>query len=490
MSTYTKIGACLSAAIIGASVFVASPAAALTAEEIRTQIQELLAKVAELQEQLRIVTEQPTSSDPALTPPAYKHRVCSALVRNLSQGIEGEDVRGLQEFLSSQGHFSGNATGYFGPMTARAVAQWQASEGVQSIGSFGPLSRERLRIWCGGGGGGVACTAEYRPVCGQKQVVCITTPCNPVQQTYGNVCTARADSATVLYEGQCRNDSTHPKDDPQCKSWNDGKWCGSTCYRSTPGGEFNCVSPMCERPSGPIPPERAPYCSERFDHQCPSLPPYSPCPAGTTAEWKHDSNGCKVSSQCVSSGNKPPVIRSFSGPTTLSVHQSGTWTIQASDPENQSLSYTVTWGDEYANNLSIALRAPLSFVQSSSLTHSYASAGTYQIRIIVRDASGQEAETSITVRVGGEPVACTMEAKQCPDGSFVGRTGPRCEFAPCPTPSACTMEYAPVCGQPPEPACRYSVPACLLPAQSPQTYGNRCVMNAAGATFLYSGECR
>ncbi|MDO8575824.1 MAG: carboxypeptidase-like regulatory domain-containing protein [bacterium] len=30
-----------------------------------------------------------------------------------------------------------------------------------------------------------------------------------------------------------------------------------------------------------------------------------------------------------------------------------------------------------------------------------------------------------------EPVACTMEAKICPDGSSVGRTGPNCEFADC-----------------------------------------------------------
>ncbi len=28
--------------------------------------------------------------------------------------------------------------------------------------------------------------------------------------------------------------------------------------------------------------------------------------------------------------------------------------------------------------------------------------------------------------------ACTLEAKVCPDGSYVGRTGPRCEFTPCP----------------------------------------------------------
>jgi hypothetical protein len=28
-------------------------------------------------------------------------------------------------------------------------------------------------------------------------------------------------------------------------------------------------------------------------------------------------------------------------------------------------------------------------------------------------------------------VACTADAMQCPDGSYVGRTGPNCEFAPC-----------------------------------------------------------
>lgn len=32
-----------------------------------------------------------------------------------------------------------------------------------------------------------------------------------------------------------------------------------------------------------------------------------------------------------------------------------------------------------------------------------------------------------------ENVACTQEAKQCPDGSSVGRVGPECDFTPCPT---------------------------------------------------------
>lgn len=31
-----------------------------------------------------------------------------------------------------------------------------------------------------------------------------------------------------------------------------------------------------------------------------------------------------------------------------------------------------------------------------------------------------------------QPTACTMDAKQCPDGSYVGRVGPNCEFEKCP----------------------------------------------------------
>lgn len=38
--------------------------------------------------------------------------------------------------------------------------------------------------------------------------------------------------------------------------------------------------------------------------------------------------------------------------------------------------------------------------------------------------------------VPGADVACTMEAKICPDGQSVGRTGPSCAFAVCPLPNA------------------------------------------------------
>ena len=31
-----------------------------------------------------------------------------------------------------------------------------------------------------------------------------------------------------------------------------------------------------------------------------------------------------------------------------------------------------------------------------------------------------------------KPAACTKEAKLCPDGTAVGRSGPNCDFAACP----------------------------------------------------------
>src|SRR3990167_669712 len=69
--------------------------------------------------------------------------------------------------------------------------------------------------------------------------------------------------------------------------------------------------------------------------------------------------------------------------------------------------------------------------------------------VIVLIAAGAIAYQLYVSGDSGEPVACTMEAKLCPDGISVGRVGPRCEFAPCPgnigsvptpTPSKTTIE--------------------------------------------------
>ncbi len=46
-----------------------------------------------------------------------------------------------------------------------------------------------------------------------------------------------------------------------------------------------------------------------------------------------------------------------------------------------------------------------------------------------------------TANKNGNDVACTMEAKNCPDGSAVGRSGPNCEFAECPNTSSNLFDF-------------------------------------------------
>lgn len=253
----------------------------------------------------------------------------------------------------------------------------------------------------------VFCTAEFAPVCGAKQVQCITTPCNPVPTTYSNRCKMSADNATFLYVGQCKTTAPFVPD-ASCKAWNDG--C-NICTRETPGSPAICTMRACMLGS-----DQTGYCTAWFDRD--------------------------------TTGNKPPVISGFSGPTKLAVNETGTWTVSASDPENGTLSYHVVWGDEGTDRaVAAGLSSNDSFVQTSSFTHAYSVAGIYVVTITVRDDNGKMGYMSTKVKVGSNATtACTMEAKSCPDGSYVGRTGSNCEFAACPTNTAgscklCTAGY-------------------------------------------------
>lgn len=60
------------------------------------------------------------------------------------------------------------------------------------------------------------------------------------------------------------------------------------------------------------------------------------------------------------------------------------------------------------------------------------------------------------------PVACTEEANICPDGSYISRTGPQCQFSACPTNTVATNGITgtvllgpscPVMRDPPDPQC-------------------------------------
>lgn len=103
---------------------------ALTLDEIKVRLLELLERVSVLKVQL----EQAGQNTDA--PKAYPPLPCLSLGRTLRLGMRGEDVQKLQEFLIKAGFLAeGKSTGYFGPLTEAAVKEWQAQEGIVSSGS-------------------------------------------------------------------------------------------------------------------------------------------------------------------------------------------------------------------------------------------------------------------------------------------------------------------------------------------------------------------
>ena len=84
---------------------------------------------------------------------------------------------------------------------------------------------------------------------------------------------------------------------------------------------------------------------------------------------------------------------------------------------------------------------------------------------------------------------CARDVKVCPDGNYVTRSGPNCEFMSCPV-RMCGEVYSPVCGQPrPIDGCPMGA-ECQKTMPQPMTYSNECEMTNAGATLLYKGKCK
>ena len=66
----------------------------------------------------------------------------------LVEGSEGHDVVHLQGFLESKGFLKlprGVVKGYFGRLTRQALANYQASMGLEADGNFGPITRATAR---------------------------------------------------------------------------------------------------------------------------------------------------------------------------------------------------------------------------------------------------------------------------------------------------------------------------------------------------------
>ena len=107
-----------------------------TIQELLSQVEALTAQIQALQQQIQELLVQEQS---------LKEEILS-LTRQLEEGVRGEDVKILQQMLSTDPEIypEGLVTGYFGPLTKAAVKRFQERAGIDQVGRVGPQTLARI----------------------------------------------------------------------------------------------------------------------------------------------------------------------------------------------------------------------------------------------------------------------------------------------------------------------------------------------------------
>ena len=360
----------------------------------------------------RAQVNQVNVSQQVQTSPAYSTYTFN---NDLTLGSSGSDVEQLQTWLINNGYSIPSvssgfvAKGYFGSQTQSALMAYQRSIGLPAYGYFGPMTRVYLNRGGnydnggGNGNGGNNNAASFqitRPIGGESwqkgttQNITWTSPYY-FRATY-------VDIKLVPYYAPCTS-----------------QVCPMTAQTGTAQSMLY--------------PYRAPYTiatgisvnqnlySWNVGGIIPFTPPAAngvyPIPApNVVPDGQYTIQICQTGTSVCTSSASPfniytsgtpvgntPIINGVDAPTTLAVGQTGTWTVRAIDPLNGTLSYSVTWGDQQAYPMVSGATASSQYLQAQTSTfqHSYSLAGTYTVTFTVRNASGQQIQTTSTVTVTG-----------------------------------------------------------------------------------------
>ena len=112
-------------------------------EEVRIQIEALQLQLRERAQEMRQLGEE-IGEEAKETKKEIKEEL--KLTKRLWRGMRGKDVSLLQEFLATDldVYPEGLVTGYFGPLTQRAVKRFQKKMGVEEVGLVGPKTLSKI----------------------------------------------------------------------------------------------------------------------------------------------------------------------------------------------------------------------------------------------------------------------------------------------------------------------------------------------------------
>jgi len=125
---------------------LSGPVLAQTSDEL---IQTLKKQVEQLQAQIKALMTQIESLQQAkkeIRETVKEIKVTLKLLRQLREGMTGEDVKLLQEILATDPDIypEGLVTGYFGNLTKNAVKKFQKIAGLEQVGAVGPKTLSKI----------------------------------------------------------------------------------------------------------------------------------------------------------------------------------------------------------------------------------------------------------------------------------------------------------------------------------------------------------
>lgn len=300
---------------------------------------------------------------------AFADTGCVSVYRTLSRGSRGADVTRLQQFLSVQGYPGSGSwmiTGYYGAATVTAVYDFQATHGLSQTGVVDSATSAALNsVSCG-----------YGTVVPQTGVIyqSVTTPAYTSSYGYTTPTlfsispNSGASGTTVTVTGT------------GFTSTNNTVSFGSVTIpniTSLDGRTISFVVPQ--------------YLNGSVYGQI-ALGTYN-LTVTNGAGYTSNAQSFTISGY---GANSIPSIVSMTGPSSLGLGQSGSWTIAMNNPGMNTATIVVTWGD---GNSSSQQFAAYQSNQTMTLSHTYNSVGTFVPTVAIVSSIGAPSVSSTAVTV-------------------------------------------------------------------------------------------
>lgn len=196
------------------------------------------------------------------------------------------------------------------------------------------------------------------------------------------------------------------------------------------------------------------YYQEELTKPIPSIK-YKTSTTDQTANWKTYANdkykfqiGYPNNWNLVSSDDDYPIIRIENKSSSLAFYpysnpDAGKINVNIVKNETISVGQEAIVFNYYISTVTKQISAYSNLRATTSIGKSFKTVNFYlneenkendlnTIKQILSTFRFEQALTTSKFLDNGNAVACTQDAKLCPDGSYVGRTEPNCEFAPCP----------------------------------------------------------